>query len=320
MKIVVLETLPLDADHDLDWSPLRALGDVSLWERTRPEEMAARIAGADALFTNKVRLGAAEMDAAGQGLRFIGVTATGYDVVDIAEARRRGITVCNVPSYSAAITAQTAVALLLELAQRAGLHAEAVRAGEWQRRGVWSFWLTPQIELEGKTLAIVGLGAIGGRVARVAEALGMHVLAAQLSHRPSRTESRFPRIPLDEALAQADAVSLHIPLTPDTRHLFDAARLARMKPGALLVNAARGPVVNDAAVADALNAGHLAGYAADVLSTEPPAPDNPLLTAPNCLLTPHLAWTSRPARERLLTTSIENLRRFLAGQPQNVVS
>lgn len=320
MKIVVLETLPLDADHDLDWSPLRALGDVSLWERTRPEETATRIAGADALFTNKVRLGAAEMDAAGQGLRFIGVTATGYDVVDIAEARRRGITVCNVPSYSAAITAQTAVALLLELAQRAGLHAEAVRAGEWQRRGVWSFWLTPQIELEGKTLAIVGLGAIGGRVARVAEALGMHVLAAQLSHRPSRTESRFPRIPLDEALAQADAVSLHIPLTPDTRHLFDAARLARMKPGALLVNAARGPVVDDAAVADALNAGHLAGYAADVLTTEPPAPDNPLLTAPNCLLTPHLAWTSRPARERLLTTSIENLRRFLAGQPQNVVS
>jgi len=321
MKIVVLDRLPLDADHDLDWSPLASLGEVTLRDQTLARDTAARVAGANALYTNKVRLGAEEMEAAGPGLRFIGVLATGYDVVDIAEAKRRDITVCNVPSYSAAFTAQTTIALLLELCQQFGRHSDSVRTGDWQKRGIWSYRLTPQIELDGRTHVIVGLGTIGRRVAGIAAALGMRVIAAQLPGRPAPADDpAYPRLPLDEALALADSISLHTPLTPETRHLFDANRLAQIKPGARLVNVARGAVVDDTAIADALRTGRLAGYAADVITTEPPAPFNPLLTAPNCVLTPHLAWTSRDARERLLATSIENLRRFLGGAPQNVVS
>ncbi|MBC8103389.1 MAG: D-2-hydroxyacid dehydrogenase [Cytophagales bacterium] len=323
MKIVVLDALPLDADHDLDWSPLRAIGDVTLHERTAPDETASRIAAATVIYTNKVRLGAAEMDAAGPGLKFIGVLATGYDGVDVASARQRGITVCNVPGYSAAFTAQTTIALLLELCQHVGAHSAAVRAGEWQRRGIWSFWDTPLIELSGKTLVVVGLGAVGGRVAKIAEALGMTVLSAQLPHRPAReagSSGAWLRLPLSEALSQADAVSLHCPLTPETRGLVNAERLAQLKSSALLVNAARGPVVDDHAVAGALHSGHLAGFAADVLFPEPPDGENPLLTAPNTLLTPHLGWASRPARERLLAISAANLRGFQDGLPQNVVA
>ena len=321
MKIVVLDALPLDADHDLDWSPLTAIGDVTRHERTSAEETAERVAEADAIYTNKVRVGAAEMDAAGPRLKFIGVLATGYDVVDIAAAKARQIMVSNVPGYSAAFTAQTAIALLLELCQHAGQHSDAVRNGEWQRRSLWSFWQTPQVELDGKTLVMVGMGAIGGRVARIAEALGMAVIAARLPHRPERVgESPYPRLPLDEALGHADAVSLHCPLTPETRGLIDAVRLRQFKPGAFLVNTARGPMVDDAAVTAALRSGHLAGFAADVTFPEPPAPDNPLLTAPNTILTPHMGWASRPTRERLLSMSAANLRGFLDGTPQNTVS
>ncbi len=320
MKIVVLDALPLDADHDLDWSPLTAIGTVTRHERTSAEETATRVAGADAIYTNKVRLGDAEMGAAGPSLKFIGVLATGYDVADTGAAKARQITVCNVPGYSAAFTAQTAIALLLELCQHAGQHSDAVLSGEWQRRSIWSFWQTPQIELAGRALAIVGMGAIGGRVARIAEALGMTVIAAQSPHRPERVaEGPYLRLPLAEALGQADAVSLHCPLTPQTRGLINAERLTQFKPGAFLVNAARGPVVDDAAVVSALRSGHLAGFAADVTFPEPPTPDNPLLTAPNTILTPHLGWASRPARERLLSVSASNLRCFLDGMPQNVV-
>jgi glycerate dehydrogenase len=260
------------------------------------------------------------MDAAGTGLKFIGVLATGYDVVDTAAAKERGISVSNVPGYSAAFTAQTAIALLLELSQHIGAHSDAVRGGEWQKRNIWSFWQTPMVELEGKTLAVIGLGAVGGRVAKIAQALGMTVIAAQLPHRPAKKDdSTYPRLPLDEALAQADAVSLHCPLTPETRGLINAERLAQLKPGALLVNAARGPVVDDDAVSEALRSGHLAGFAADVMAPEPPAADNPLLSAPNTVLTPHLGWASRPARERLVAVSAANLQSFLNGAPQNRV-
>lgn len=319
MKIVVLDSLPLDADRDLLWSPLEKIGDVTRHERTSGEETAARVARAEAVYTNKVRLGAAEMDAAGPGLRFIGVLATGYDVVDTAAAKERGITVSNVAGYSAAFTAQTAIALLLELSQHIGAHSDAVRSGEWQKRAVWSFWDTPMVELDGKTLVVVGLGNVGGRVAKIAEAMGMEIISAQLPHRPEKKGDSYPRLPLDEALSQADAVSLHCPLTPETRGLINAHRLALLKPGALLMNAARGPVVDDEAVVAALRSGHLAGFAADVTAPEPPAPDNPLLSAPNTIITPHLGWASRPARERLLAISAANLQGFLSGSPQNVV-
>lgn len=323
MKIVVLETMPFDAEGDMDWTALRALGKVTLYPRTLPEQAEERLADADIAFSNKVPVGAREMDAAPR-LRLINVIATGYDVVDVAEARRRGVTVCNVPAYSTASTAQTTVALLLELCHHVGRHSEEVRAGAWQREGIWSFWRETPVEMDGKTLAIVGLGAVGGRVARIAEAIGMRVVAAQVPGREGGASaagpSPYPRLPLDDALAAADVVSLHCPLTPQTRGMMNVGRLALMKPTAFLVNSSRGLLVDEAAVAEALRSGRLAGYAADVLSTEPPASDNPLLSAPRCILTPHYAWTSRESRRRLLAISVENVRAFLAGAPQNVVS
>jgi len=323
MKITVLDARPMDAG-DLDWTPLRALGDLTLHERTAPDDVNERIADADIVYTNKVRL-SADAFAAAPRLKLVSVLATGYDVIDLDVAREHGVTVCNVPGYAASSVAQTTIALLLELTNRVGAHAEAVRAGAWSEAGIWSFWRSPLVELAGKTLVVVGLGAIGGRVAGIARTLGMEVVAARLpgrgaSGRSGRSAGPFPRLPLDEALARADAISLHCPLTPETRQLINAERLARIKPTAFLVNTARGALVDEAALATALHGNRLAGYAADVLSVEPPPPDNPLLSAPNCLVTPHFAWASREARQRLLDASVENLRAFLAGRPQNVVS
>jgi glycerate dehydrogenase len=318
-NIVILETQPFDADGDLDFSPLHALGDLTLYPRTLPHETAERLADAEIAFTNKVRIGAAEMDAA-RNLRLISVLATGHDVVDSAAAKERNITVCNVPGYSTPSTAQTTIALLLELCHHVGEHAATVRDGGWTRAGIWSFWEKTPLELEGKTLVLIGLGAVGMRVARIAEALGMSVHAAAIPNREYEPDTAYPRLPLETALAEADVVSLHCPLTPETRHLMNAERLALLKPTALLVNTARGLLVDETALADALRSGRLTGYAADVLSVEPPPPDNPLLSAPNCLITPHFAWASRASRSRLLAESIENVRAFLSGSPRNVVN
>ena len=317
MKIVVLDAVPFDADKDLNWSPLRDIGELTLYSQTAAQETAERIAGADAVYTNKVRLGEAEF-AATPSLKFVSTLSTGFDVTDIAAARTHGVTVCNVPGYSTASTAQTAIALLLELANHVGDHAAKVRTGEWTRRNIWSWWDDGAIELAGKVLVIVGKGAIGSRVAAVASALGMTVIAAQIPGRiyPADTD----HVPLHDALRQADAVSLHCPLSPDTRHLMNAQRLALLKPGAFLINAGRGPLVDETAVAMSLHAGYLGGYAADVLSDEPPPADNPLLSAPRTIITPHYAWTSRAARERMLSISIANLTAYLAGTPQNVVT
>lgn len=314
MKIVVLDAVPLDAEGDMDWSPLRALGDLTLHPQTRPEETLERIAGADAVFTNKVRLNAGHFGET-PSLRLVSVLATGYDIIEVGAARERGVTVCNVPGYSTPSTAQTAIALLLEVCHRVGHHADAVRNGAWTGAGVWSWWDETPVELDGKNLLVLGRGAIGGRVARVGEALGMRLLSASL---PGRPKPGIP--PLDEVLPLADVVSLHVPLTPELRGLFNGDRLARMKPGAFLINTARGPLVDDLAVADALRSGHLGAYAADVLSVEPPPPDHPLLAAPRCRITAHYAWASRESRSRLLAESVENLRAFLAGSPRNVVS
>ena len=317
MRIVVLDSRPLD-DGDLDWAPLRALGELTLHDNTAPEQVIERIRDAQAVFSNKVEVGAAAMDAAPH-VKFIGVLATGYNNVDVAAARQRGVTVCNVPGYGTNFVAQTTLALLLEMCHRAGAHDAAVRAGQWQKTGAFSFWNGPLVELDGKTLVIVGLGAIGRRVARIAEACGMNVVAAQLPGR-EKSDEEFPRLPLDEALAQADVVSLHCPLTPQTREIINAERLRLFKPSALLVNTARGLLVNDEELAAALKNGQIAGYAADVLSQEPPPENHPLLSAPRCIVTPHFSWASREARQRLLDIAVENLRKFLADAPQNVVS
>lgn len=318
-KIVVLETNPFDADGDLDWTPLHALGELILHPRTRPEETAERIAEAEVVYTNKVRIGATEIEGASR-LQLISVLATGYDVVDVAAARDRGVRVCNVPGYSTPSTAQTTIALLLELCHHVGEHARTVREGGWTEAGIWSFWERTPVELEGKTLALVGLGAVGMRVARIAEALGMTVHAVAVPGRVYEPDTPYPRLPLDEALMAADVISLHCPLTPETRSLINAERLAKMKQTAFLVNTARGLLIDEVALADALHSGRIAGYAADVLSVEPPSSDNPLLAAPNCLITPHFAWTSSASRSRLMAESVENVRAFLAGTPRNVVN
>ncbi|MCM2265628.1 MAG: D-2-hydroxyacid dehydrogenase [Desulfuromonadales bacterium] len=316
MKIVVLDGHAANPG-DLDWAPLAALGDLTVHDRTPAALMLERAAGAQVVLTNKVLLGAAEMAALPE-LRYIGVLATGYNVVDVAAARERGVVVTNVPAYSTPSVAQHVFALLLELTRGVGRHADLVREGRWSASPDFAFWETPQVELAGLTLGIVGFGAIGQAVARVALAFGMRVLVQ------TRTpdQAKWPDVSfvgLDELFTQADVVSLHCPLIEETRHLVNAARLATMKPTAYLINTGRGPLVDEAALAAALQSGQIAGAGLDVLAQEPPPVDNPLLTAPNCVITPHLAWATRAARQRLLDTATANVRAFVEGKPQNRV-
>lgn len=318
LKIMVLDSMPLNPG-DLDWAPLRSLGNLTLYENTAPHQVIERIRDADVVYSNKVRLNA-DAFAAATRLKLVSVLATGYDIIDLEAARQHGITVCNVPAYGTNSVAQTTIALLLELTHHAGAHDAAIRAGQWATANRFSFWNYPLIELAGKTLVIVGLGAIGRKVAQIATAFDMKIIVAQL---PGRTQSRsdsYPRLPLHEALPQADVISLHCPLTPETKSIVNAASLALLKPTALLINTARGPLVDETALARALHENRLAGYAADVLSSEPPASDYPLLSAPHTILTPHLSWASFESRQRLVNASVANLHAFLAGKPQNVVS
>ena len=247
MKIVVLDAKPLD-DSDLDWSPLGEMGVLQLHHNTKPNELFERIAGAQIIFSNKVKFPREAFEAAPQ-LKMIGVLATGYDIVDIEAARENGVTICNVPSYSAAFTAQSTLALLLELTHHVGAHDDAVKNGLWSKQEYFSFWNYPLVELDGKTLVIIGLGNIGRRVAAIAKAFGMNVIAAQLPGREAQhsnsSDAEFPYVPLQEALAQANVISLHCPATPQTRGLIDAAFLSRLKPSTLIVNASRGTLVHE---------------------------------------------------------------------------
>ncbi|MDR3708843.1 MAG: D-2-hydroxyacid dehydrogenase [Capsulimonadaceae bacterium] len=318
MKIVVLDRLPLDPG-DLDWSRIAALGELVMYDSTSPAETAARIRDADVVLTNKVRL-TADTLATAPALRLASVLATGYDVVDVTAAKQRGITVCNVPAYSAAFTAQTAIALLMELTHHAGAHGDQVRAGDWSRSKTFSYWTSPLVQLAGKVAVIAGMGSIGRRVAGILSALDMRVIAAQLPGREASGASPYERLPLDEALTMADVLSLHMPLTSQTREIVNAALVARMKPTALIVNSSRGGLVNERDLADALLHGTISGYAADVLSTEPPAADNPLLTAPHCVITPHIGWAAPETRAALVNVAAGNIEAWLGGHPQNVVS
>ncbi|HEX8464418.1 MAG TPA: D-2-hydroxyacid dehydrogenase [Abditibacterium sp.] len=317
-KIVVLDACPADVG-DMDWSPFRALGELTLHERTAPDEVAARIADAYIVYTNKVKLPAAAFEAA-PNLKMVSVLATGYDVIDLEAARKAGVVVCNVPAYSTASTAQTAVALLLELTHHAGSHDASVKAGDWAGSPSFAFWNFPLVELDGKTLVLVGTGSIGTRFGKICEAMGMKVVSAGLPGREAKSDSPFERLPIDEALPLADVISIHCPATPETRGLVGAEFLLKMKPSAFLINTARGVILDENAVAQALKGGKLAGFGGDVLSVEPPPADNPLLSAPNSIVTPHIAWASTESRTRLLDVSAKNLAAFLGGSPQNVVS
>lgn len=314
-KIVVLDGHTLNPG-DLDWAPLHALGDCTVHDRTAPDQVVPRARGAGIVLTNKVVLNRAVLERL-PDLRYIGVLATGTNVVDTAAARERGIPVTNVPAYGTMSVAQAVFALLLELTNRTAEHAAAVKAGRWASCPDFTFRLGRLVELDGLTFGIVGMGAIGRAVARMAAAFGMKVVAS------SRTPKDVPGVewlPLEELLRHSDVVSLNCPLTPATQNLIRAETLALMKPTAFLLNGGRGPLVDETALAAALNAGRLAGYGADVLSTEPPRPDNPLLTAKHCVVTPHIAWATDAARRRLLATVVANVRAFLAGTPTNVVN
>jgi glycerate dehydrogenase len=317
MNIVVLDGYTLNPG-DLSWDDLEALGSCEIFERTTPAEVMPRAADAEALITNKVVLHREQILALSK-LKYIGVTATGYNIIDTACARERGVVVTNVPTYGTRSVAQHTFALLLELTQYVGHHAQTVREGRWVKSPDWCYWDKPLIELDGLTMGIVGYGRIGQAVARLAEAFGMKVITS-VSSSGRKRESNVAAVDLEYLFSESDVVSLHCPLTPETKHLVNARRLARMKPTAFLLNTSRGPLADEAALAAALNSGSLGGAAVDVLSVEPPGADNPLLTAKNCLVTPHIAWATRAARARLMKTAVDNVRAFLAGKPQNVVN
>lgn len=316
MKIVILDAYAANPG-DLSWDEFAALGELTVYDRTAQEDAAARIGDAEVVFINKVRL-TDEIFAACPNLKLVSILATGYNIVDLAAAKRRGITVCNVPGYSTRAVVQMTFALLLEICQQVGLHSGAVHTGRWQTCPDFCFWDRPLIELDGKTMGIVGYGAIGSAVGTVAQALGMKLLVTARHEKPVPEGARFVSLP--ELLAQSDVVSLHCPQTAENARMIDAGALAQMKDGAILLNTARGGLLDEQAVADALRSGKLLAAGMDVVSAEPIRADNPLLTAPNCFLTPHIAWAPLETRRRLQAISAENLRAFLEGKPQNVVN
>ncbi|MBR0274141.1 MAG: D-2-hydroxyacid dehydrogenase [Bacteroidaceae bacterium] len=337
MKVVILDGFSV-TQQDLSWQALEALDvQLTVYDRTRAEDTIARCREAEAVLTNKVLMTAEVIDALPH-LRYIGVLATGYNVVEGEAARRRDITVTNIPAYSTASVAQLVFAHLLNITNSVAHYAAENAAttnpatvlattpvasatgspSRWPQSPDFLWMDTPLTELAGKTFAIYGLGNIGTAVARIAQAFGMRVIAVT-SKKPETLPAGIEKVTWEEALQQADVLSLHCPLTPETCEMINAHTLKQMKPTAILINTGRGPLVNEAAVAAALHAGHLAAYCADVLSTEPPSADNPLLTAPRCYLTPHIAWATREARERLIATATGNLKAFMAGQPVNVI-
>lgn len=312
MKICILDGYSLNPG-DLDWSPVERLGDVTLFDRTPADKIVERAADADIVLTNKVPFSADTLRQLPR-LRFICVLATGYNIIDTEAAARQGVVVANIPAYSTMSVAQMAFAHILNITNHVASYAREVADGKWTNCPDFCFWDSALTELAGKTMGIVGLGNTGMATARIAVALGMKVVALTSKSADTLPEGITPA-PLDDVLTSADVVSLHCPLTPSTRHLINAASIAKMKPSAILINTGRGPLVDEQAVADALNGGRLAAFGADVLSQEPPRGDNPLLSARNCFLTPHIAWATLEARTRLMSTATENVRQFIAGEP-----
>jgi glycerate dehydrogenase len=316
MNLCVLDGFTLNPG-DLNWDELRQLGPCEIHDRTAPTELIARATNAEIILTNKTQL-TRETIFALPTLQYIGVLATGTNVVDLAAARVRNIPVTNIPAYGTRSVAQATMALLLELTNRVGHHSQRVRESAWSRATDWCFWDHPLVELDGLTLGIVGFGRIGAAVAEIAHTLGMNVIVFNSSPRPAPSFVKF--VDLETLFRTSDVVSLHCPLTPQTQKLVDGERLAWMKPAAWLINTSRGLLVDEAALAEALNQGRLAGAGLDVLSFEPPPANNPLLSAKNCVITPHNAWGTRAARARLLHIAVDNVRAYLAGRPQNVVN
>lgn len=316
MKIVVLDGFTLNPG-DLSWDMLRGLGEVVLFDRSTPDEVKVRIRDAEIVLTNKAVLGRSVIFGADK-LRYIGVTATGYNIVDVDAARERNIVVTNVPAYGTDSVAQHTFALLLELTSNVGLHAQSVREGGWSRQPDFSYWKKPLFELRGRTMGIVGLGKIGGAVARIALALGMKVLAVHRHPERDKMEG-VTFTDMETCFRESDVVSLHCSLNDENREFVNRDLLSTMKSSAFLLNVSRGPLINEHDLAEALDRGVIAGAGLDVLSKEPPPLTNPLLSAPNCIITPHQAWATQAARKRLMEFAVENVAAFQRGNYVNRV-
>lgn len=317
MKIVILDG-HVENPGDLSWEGFAALGELTVYEHPAEEETVQRIGDAELVITNKTSI-TREVIEACPSIRYIGVLATGYNVVDIDAAREKGIPVCNVPTYGTMSVSQFSIALLLEICHHIGYHSDTVFAGKWQNHRDWCYWDYPLIELDGKTIGIIGFGRIGQAEGRIAKALGMKVIAYDLFESESGREIG-EYVSLDELYARADVITLHCNLTKDNERMIDRDSIQKMKDGVILINNARGQLVDEQDLADALNSGKLAAAAVDVVSTEPICADNPLLQAKNCIITPHMSWGAKESRQRIMDTAVANLKAFLDGTPQNVVN
>ena len=317
MKIIVLDGYGLNPG-DLSWKGMEALGELTVYDRTSPSELLARSEGAETLITNKTLITAEDMASLPQ-LKYIGVLATGYNVVDIDAAKACGIVVTNIPAYSTASVAQMVFAHILNITQRVGYYADENKQGRWTKNADFCYWDTQLVELQGKKMGIVGFGNIGQATARIAQAFGMEVCV--YSSKPQFVlPSGIKKMDLDELFAECDVISLHCPLTPDTKEMVNAERLSKMKSNAILINTGRGPLINEQDLANALNEGRIAAAGLDVLSVEPSVEGNPLLTARNCFITPHIAWATLEARTRLMEIAVQNLKSYLNGQIINNVA
>ena len=318
MKIVVLDGYTLNPG-DITWEGMEALGELTVYDRTKAEDVAARIGDADVVYTNKTPITKETLDAC-PNVKFIGVLATGYNIVDIAAAKEKGIPVSNIPTYGTAAVSQFAIGLLLELCHHIGEHSDAVKAGEWTSNPDWCFWKYSLVELDGKTMGIIGFGRIGQDTGKIAQALGMKVLAYDAFKRPELETETCHYVDLDILLAESDVIALHCPLFPDTEGIINKDTIAKMKDGVMIINNSRGPLVVEQDLRDALDSGKVAGAAVDVVSTEPIRMDNPLIGAKNVIITPHISWAPKESRQRLMNIAVDNLKCYVEGKPQNVVN
>ncbi len=318
-RIVVLDGHTLNPDGDNPWTPIQELGDTTIYPRSEPTQVISRSCDAQVIITNKVELTSETLRQLPK-LKFIAVAATGYNIVDVADASERGIAVANVPVYGTDNVAQFTFALLLELCHRIGLHDTSVKNGEWQKSSDWCYWKTPQIELAGRTIGIVGFGRIGRQVGEIAHAFGMNVIACSRANKIPPEFPRFAWTSLERLFAEADVVSLHCPLTSENAGMVNRQLLSRMKNRAFLINTSRGGLIDESDLAEALNTGVIQGAAVDVLSKEPARADSPLLTARNCIISPHMAWATLEARRRIMRTVAGNITAFEAGNPLNLVN
>lgn len=318
MKIVVLDGYT-ENPGDLSWEGLEALGTLTVYDRTPKELVVERIGDAEAIYVNKVVISREILEQC-PNLRFIGLLATGYNVVDVDAAKERGVVVCNIPSYGTDAVGQFAIALLLEICHHVQHHSTAVHEGRWAENPDWCFWDYPLIELAGKTMGVIGFGRIGQCTARIAQALGMKILAYDAFENPALVSETCRYADLDTLLAESDVISLHCPLFPETEGIINKDTISRMKDGVIILNNSRGPLIVEQDLADALTSGKVYAAGLDVVSTEPISEDNPLLKAPNCLITPHISWAPKESRQRLMDIGVNNLKQFMAGIPVNVVN